>query len=147
MNITAYVVPTVVAVTPKGAVVELRSLGAAAVFYWDLEAIAGGGEPSYPSSCSGKVHQGMNVHLISTYILIGFGFVLVFWGGRCEGWGFYLFWPVLQICWGSELCISQGWQKTWHFSKVSMSRKREVPDLPLLMPVLQPQAARKGCWQ
>jgi len=44
---------------------------------------SGGGGPSFPSSSSGTVHQGMNVHLVSTYT-----YSLAVLG---EGWGFYLF--------------------------------------------------------
>ena len=77
MNVTACVVPNVVAVAPKGAVEELRSRGMAAVFYQDFETLAGGGRPSFTSSSSGTVHQGMNVHPVSTY-MYSLGF---FWVG------------------------------------------------------------------
>lgn len=60
--------------------------------------------------------------------------------GGGKGWAFYLFWFVLQVCLESELCVSLGWQKPMHFSKVSMRRMRGAPDPPLLCltPVLQP---------
>lgn len=66
MKVTGCVIHTVVAVTPKGAVEELRTQGRAAVLYQDFETPAGDGGPSFPSSSSGAVHQGMNVCLVST---------------------------------------------------------------------------------
>lgn len=65
MKVTACVIHAVVAVTPKGAVEELRTPGMAAVFYQDFETPAGDGGPSFPSSFSGAVHRGMNVCLVS----------------------------------------------------------------------------------
>lgn len=79
MNVTACVIPPVVGVTVKGAVEELRSLGMAAVFYQDFEALTGDGGPSFPSSCSGTVHQGItkNTCGINVHMFIG-GFIYLF---------------------------------------------------------------------
>lgn len=85
MNVIACVVAPVIAVAPKGAVEELRSLGMAAVFYQDFETLTGDGGPSFPSSSSGTDLQGMNVHLVSTDIYS------LFWGFWRGGRLFFLF--------------------------------------------------------